>query len=242
MKNLSLFDREFLAKIHVDAKPRRFTDDLFLRACGVEALGGGKSSDGISRLLRIYVLDGTWPQDVADEREAELREEALYGRRFARFMKGCQETNIENLLAAYEQQVAHEAEIQAVPSASPSIQRPAFPKTGRCAGCGRLVFQSLQRIGCVFNSWGIPHSLHSTVNWTCLIGSGVHTSPPKKLNLSAVSITKTTKTKRINAKTIKVRPTVLERLRQRRRHSLGQRNDNRTTWRGDAPNRAGHDA
>ncbi|MGA7791764.1 MAG: hypothetical protein WCA19_01915 [Candidatus Acidiferrales bacterium] len=130
MKNLSLFDREFLAKIHVDAKPRRFTDDLFLRACGVEALGGGKSSDGISRLLRIYVLDGTWPQDVADEREAELREEALYGRRFARFMKGCQETNIENLLAAYEQQVAHEAEIQACAERIAKHTAPGIPEDG----------------------------------------------------------------------------------------------------------------
>jgi hypothetical protein len=108
MRNLSLADREWLHRIHVDAKPRRFTDGLFLRSCGVEAIDGGRSSDGISRLLQIYVLDGTWPEGIAEEREAELRESC-----FARFTGGCQETTIENLLAAYEQQADHEAEIQA---------------------------------------------------------------------------------------------------------------------------------
>jgi hypothetical protein len=35
MKNLSLYDKRFLSSIGVDAKHRRFTDELFLHSCAI---------------------------------------------------------------------------------------------------------------------------------------------------------------------------------------------------------------
>jgi hypothetical protein len=124
MKKLSIFDCKFLGLCRIIADERRFTDTLMLRAMGVAPLDGStSSSDGISRLLQIYTRDGLWPEGVMEEREAELRESC-----FARFMQNCQETNIENLLAQYEQQIAHEAEIQACADRIAQHTAPGIPE------------------------------------------------------------------------------------------------------------------
>jgi hypothetical protein len=62
MNKLSLYDREFLRSIHVlaESKRRHWSDEIFLRSCGVAPLRY-HSSDGESRLAGIYQhpLDGT---------------------------------------------------------------------------------------------------------------------------------------------------------------------------------------
>src|ERR1700693_857870 len=104
MKNLSLFARKFLALCKIDNQDQRiFCDDQFRQACGI-APEDGYGDDTSSRLMQMFMQ----PPVVRDERANES-----HGLRFARFMKNCQETNLENLLVHYEQQIAHEAEIQA---------------------------------------------------------------------------------------------------------------------------------
>jgi hypothetical protein len=126
MRNLSLADREWLYRIHVDANPRRFTDNLFLQACGIK--GDGRSSDGMSRLLSIFQHgeDDAWPEGLAEEREAELRESV-----FAKWDKDCQTQNIENLLAAYEKMAeaeAYEADIKKCAERIAQHEAPGVPE------------------------------------------------------------------------------------------------------------------